>query len=258
MNALHVDHEIRKLRESSGMSQKELAGLVGVSRPSLVHIEGGKRKVSAEELIRFAEIFGLTLDQLVNSSLRPEVVVEEETVVMKPASGLRISIPKENYKKFKEVLLYLLVGIGARPHVGQTVIYKLLYFIDFDYYEKFEDQLIGATYIKNHYGPTPTHFKRLVEELEREGALECVASDYFKFPQVKYLPLRDADMSLFSAQELQHIDFEIGRLGSKNARQLSEFSHGDTPWLSAGSNEEINYEMVFYRTPEYSIREYID
>lgn len=258
MNALHIGGEIRKLREAGGMSQEELAGLVGVSRPSLVHIEGGKRKVSAEELIRFADIFGLTLDQLVNSSLRPEVVVEEEGTVKKPSQGLRISIPQEKYDKFKEVLLYLLVRIGARPHVGQTVLYKLLYFVDFDYYEKYEEQLIGAVYIKNHYGPTPTHFKKLVEELEQEGALECVSSDYFKYPQVKYLPLREPDMSLLSALELQHIDFEIRRLGSKNASQLSEFSHGDTPWLSAGSNEEINYEMVFYRTPEYSVREYAD
>ena len=34
-----------------------------------------------------------------------------------------------------------------------TVLYKLLYFIDFDYYEKFEEQLVGATYIKNHLDP---------------------------------------------------------------------------------------------------------
>ncbi len=258
MNTLNVGSEIRKLRETCGMSQEELAGLIGVSRSSLVHIEGGKRKVSAEELIRFAEIFGLTLDQLVNSSLRPEIVVEEESAASKLSSGLRISIPRENYDKFKEVLLYLLVRIGARPHVGQTVLYKLLYFIDFDYYEKYEEQLIGAVYIKNHYGPTPTHFKRLVEDMEDEGALESIASDYFKYPQVKYLPLREPDMSLFSALELQHIDFEIRRFGSKNASQLSEFSHGDVPWLSAGSNEEINYEMVFYRTPGYSVREYSD
>ena len=258
MSTCNVGAEIRKLRESAELSQAELAGLVGVSRPSLVNIESDKRKVSAEELIRFAEVFGLTMDQIVDPSLRPEAVVEKESSVGKASSGLRISIPQQNYHKFKEVLLYLLTSIGARPHVGQTVLYKLLYFIDFDYYEKYEEQLIGAVYIKNHYGPTPIHFKKLVEEMEEEGVLECVTSDYFKYPQVKYLPLREPDMSHFSALELQHIDFEIGRLGSMNASQLSEFSHGDIPWLSAASNEKINFEMVFYRTAEYSVREYAD
>jgi len=31
-----------------------------------------------------------------------------------------------------------------------TVLYKILYFIDFDYYEKYEEQLMGALYIKNN------------------------------------------------------------------------------------------------------------
>ena len=258
MNVLHVGHEIRKLRELAGMSQEELAGIVEISRPSLVNIEGNKRKVSADELISFARIFGLTLDQLVNPSLRPEIAVEGGSSEKKTSRGERISIPQENYDKFKEVLLYILSCIGARPNVGQTALYKILYFIDFDYYERYEEQLIGAVYIKNHYGPTPTHFARLVTELEEEGALESITSKYYKYPQTKYLPLREPDMSLLSARELQHIDSEIGRFSSKNASQLSEFSHGDMPWLSANSGEEINYEMVFYRTPEYSVRKYAD
>jgi len=113
-------------------------------------------------------------------------------------------------------------------------------------------------YTRNPYGPTPVHFKRLVEEMEEDGALESVNSRYFKYPQTKYLPCRKPNMSLLSARELLHIDYELNRLGSMNASSLSEFSHGDTPWLSAGEGEEINYEMVFYRTPEYSVREYLE
>ena len=60
-----------------------------------------------------------------------------------------------------------------------TVLYKLLYFIDFDYYEKFEEQLVGATYIKNHFGPTPVEFKKIVESMESKGELETVKSKYF-------------------------------------------------------------------------------
>jgi len=66
---------------------------------------------------------------------------------------MRIIISQANVKKFKEVFLYILEKVGARPNIGETALYKLLYFIDFDYYEKFEEQLIGAKYIKNHFGP---------------------------------------------------------------------------------------------------------
>ena len=258
MNALHVGAEIRKLREVSGMSQEELAGLAGLSRPSIVNIESGKRKISAQELIQFAEIFGLTLDQLVNPSLRPEIGIEESTKAESQKETMRISIPRENYDKFREVLLYILAEIGARPNVGQTVLYKLLYFIDFDFYERYEEQLIGAVYIKNHYGPTPTHFKKLVEEMEAEGSLETVTSKYFKYKKTKYLPRRTPDLSFLSARELQMIDEVINRLGHMTASQLSDYSHGDTPWLGAEEGRELSYEMVFYRTPEYSVRSYPD
>jgi hypothetical protein len=69
----------------------------------------------------------------------------------KEKQEIRIDVPQKNLKKFKEVLLYILEKVGGKPNVGMTVLYKLLYFIDFDYYEKFEEQLIGATYIKNHF-----------------------------------------------------------------------------------------------------------
>lgn len=258
MSTLHVGTEIRNLRETSGMSQEELAGLVGLSRPSIVNIESGKRKISVQELVKFAEVFDLTLDQLVNPSLRPEIGVEESTAAESSKAQMRISIPRENYDKFKEVLLYILGEIGARPNVGQTVLYKLLYFIDFDFYERYEEQLIGAVYIKNRYGPTPTHFKKLVEEMEDDGSLESVSSKYFKYKQTKYLPRRMPDLSLLSARELQMIDEVINRLGHMTATQLSDYSHGDTPWLGAEEGGEISYEMVFYRTPEYSVRSYPD
>lgn len=256
MNPLHVGAEIRKLREDADMSQEDLAGVIGVSRPAMVNIESGKRKISADELILFARVFGLTLDQLVNPSLRPEIAVDKCSADEEAERAIRISIPQKNFSKFKEVLLYILTEIGARPNVGQTVLYKLLYFIDFNFYEKYEEQFMGAVYIKNHHGPTPVHFKKVVEEMEEAGDLESVSSKYFDYRQTKYLPRRLPDLALMSANELQMIDEVISSLGNRSASQLSDYSHGDTPWMSASDGELLKYEMVFYRTPEYSVREY--
>ena len=61
---------------------------------------------------------------------------------------MRISEPQLNVQKFRQVLLYILNKIGEKPNVDETVICNLLYFIDFDYYEKYEEHLIGATYEK--------------------------------------------------------------------------------------------------------------
>ena len=54
--------------------------------------------------------------------------------------------PTFNPKKFKEVILYILNKTGG---LDEEVLKTLLYFIDFDHYERYEEHLMGATYIKD-------------------------------------------------------------------------------------------------------------
>ena len=169
---------------------------------------------------------------------------------------MRISVPQKNLKKFKEVLLYILYRVGAKPNIGETVIYKLLFYIDFDYYERYEEQLIGATYIKNHFGPTPKEFVKIVEKMENDGELIRVKDKYFSHPQTKYLPLREPNLSVVNGREVELIDEVLNKLSDMNATQISEYSHHDVPWLTTDEGKIIPYESVFYRTPPYSVRNY--
>ena len=155
-------------------------------------------------------------------------------------------------------MLYILNKVGAKPNVGQTVIYKLLYFIDFDYYEIFEEQLMGLKYIKNTYGPTPIDFAKLIQEMEKDGELEEVKTKYFNKDQTKYLPIKEPNLSLLSGQEIKHIDDELARLSDMTAKELSEYSHKDIPWIGANMGEIMDYEAVFYRNDDTSRREYVE
>jgi uncharacterized phage-associated protein len=171
---------------------------------------------------------------------------------------MRISVPQKNLQKFKEVLLYILNKVGSKPNIGETVIYKLLYFMDFDFYEKYEEQLIGATYMKNQYGPTPIEFAKIVEQMIKKGEIEKVKSDYFNYPQTKYLPRNKPDLMRLKATEIGVIDDVLNRLSEMNASQISAYSHEDVPWITTGDGEVIEYESVFYRTPPYSVRAYAE
>ena len=170
----------------------------------------------------------------------------------------RISVPQEKVDKFKKVLLYVLSKVGGKPNIGQTVLYKLLYFIDFDYYEKFEEQLIGARYMKNTHGPTPVAFAKIISELEEQGKVEAIQSKFYKYDQTKYLvnPNNPINLSGLSGQEIAHIDWELNRLSDLTATQISALSHKDTPWLDAKERGQLDYEHVFYRPEETSVREY--
>ena len=250
-----ISEKIKKLRTKAGISQQRLAELLGVSRPAISQIENGERKVSVDELDRLAEIFNISVNSLLNKEKEPEVILKGKTVEKKLQPNIRISVPQKNLEKFKEVLLYILNKVGSKPNIGETVIYKLLYFIDFDFYEKYEEQLIGATYIKNYYGPTPVEFRKIVGQMT-DKEIDRVKSSYFNFPQTKYLPLRKPGLTKLRASEIEVVDSVLNKLSDMNAIQISEYSHHDVPWLTTEDGEIIEYESVFYRTPPYSVREY--
>jgi transcriptional regulator with XRE-family HTH domain len=231
-------------------SQEDLAARIGIPRPSLSGIESGKREVNSSELIKFAEIFDVSVDEL----LTPEKIIEEIREVK--AEYQPSPAPSFNKNKFKQVLLYILERCGAKPNVGETVLYKLLYFIDFNYYEIFEEPLMGESYRRIKYGPAPSHFNMVVDEMIKDGEIKKVATDYFGRRQKKYLPLIFADLSIISAREKQVIDIVLDGLSSKDAATLTNYSHEDMPWKMTQEKEIIDYESVFYRTPAYSVRSY--
>ena len=252
---------IKQLRESQGFSQEYLAEKLNISRPTYSQTEKGERDLTVSEAVKLAEIFNLSLDSFLSDD--HEALAD---VVLKSKKGsrsaqekkmdTRIILSEANVEKFKEVLLYVLNRVGAKPNIGETALYKLLYFIDFDFYEKFECQLTGAKYIKNHFGPTPVEFEKIVKDMEKKGEIERVKSSFFKYEQKKYLPRRGPELKSLTAQELAHIDWEIDRLGDMTASQLSALSHIDTPWKVAKERDTLEYEHVFYRPEETSVREY--
>ncbi|MDO9578741.1 MAG: DUF4065 domain-containing protein [Candidatus Cloacimonadales bacterium] len=245
---------IKNLREEIGFSQEQLAGELGVRREVISNIENGKRKATVEELSKISKILNTSVDLLIDASKDISVIISKDQKPEQPKTEIRIDVPQKNLIKFKEVLLYVLNKIGSKPNIGETVLYKILYFIDFDYYEKYEEQLIGATYQKNNYGPTPKEFIKIVQEMDGKD-LRKIKDEYFKYPQTKYLPLREPDLAVFSAKETRLIDQVIAKLADMNASQISEYSHGDVPWLTAEDGKIIEYESVFYRTAPYSVRD---
>lgn len=245
---------VQQLRKANSINQETLAKALGIARPAVTLLEKGKRKATASELVCLAKFFNLNVEELLDEGKTPKILIQRERMPKKPVEEIRISVPQKNLNKLKQALLYILNKVGSKPNIGETVIYKLLYFIDFNFYEKYEEQLIGATYIKNKYGPTPVEFKKVVDDMVSKGEIELVKSNYFQYPQRKYLPLKSFDLRQFKAHEIEVINDVLNRLSDKTASELSDYSHRDVPWITAEEGKPIDYEAVFYRTSEYSVR----
>ncbi len=253
---------LKILRKKHDLSQKDVAKHLSIARTTYIAIENNERQLNVDELQKLSELYNLSIQELIEGTEKKDVPtkvkIHKNLEKKQSSSNIRIVLDQTDIGKFKEVFLYVLEKVGGKPNVGETVLYKLLYFIDFDYYEKYEEQLTGATYIKNHHGPTPVDFKVVVDQMIKTDELEQINSKFFNYPQRKYLSHRKPNLSVLSAKELAHIDNVLARLSDKTAKELSDYSHGDVPWKIHKQGEQINYESVFYRDEQYSVRNYND
>lgn len=253
-----IGQRISELRKMRGLSQEDLAKSIEISRPSLTQIELGNRNVDILELQKLSLILEFSLDDFMsaNFSTHQEIDGKDEKKAKKMEE--RISVPTLQVNKFKNVLLYILERCAGKPNVGETVLYKLLYFSDFNYYELYEEHLTGAKYRKLPFGPVPQKLDTIIGQMIDNGQLQKIKTAYHGYPQIRFLPLEKADLTELKASEKDTIDRVIEQMSDWSAAAISNYSHKDMPWLASKEGEEINYELAFYRDAPFSVRNYGD
>ena len=247
---------ITDLRKLKGLSQDELAKQVNISRSSLAQIELGNRNIDVFELRSLAMALGFSLDDFMSETFLTEKVSSEITHTEEKKTEVRISVPQLQVNKFKTILLYILERCSGKPNVGETVLNKLLYFSDFNYYEIYEEHLTGATYRKLPYGPVPQHLDTIINQMIDNGDIQRLKTEYHGYPQTRYIPLVKADLQQLKASEKEVIDNVIAQISDWSAAAVSDYSHKDLPWLASKDGEDINYELAFYREQPFSVRNY--
>ncbi|MBK6834676.1 MAG: DUF4065 domain-containing protein [Bacteroidetes bacterium] len=228
-----IGQRITELRKMKGLSQEELAKSVKISRPSLAQIELGNRGVDILELQKLSLVLEFSLDDFMSKDFKAGGFesLSHQGGEGKKAKKIeeRISVPTLQVNKFKNVLLYILEHCAGKPNVGETVLYKLLYFSDFNYYELYEEHLTGAKYKKLPYGPVPQKLDTIINQMIDKGQLQRVKTEYHGYPQTRYLPLEKADLTKLMASEKEVIDKVIEQMSDWTASMISEYSHNDLP-----------------------------
>lgn len=252
---------LARLRADSNLSQQQIAEKLKMARATFANLEVGKKSPTLEQLNAISKLFEVPTSRLIEGlfSTNGSVEVQPAQFASDDIDIVPRAAIKERVDTLREVLLYVLDKVGAKPNVGETVLYKLLYFIDFDYYEKTGKSITGLRYMKNHHGPTPTQtFVSVVRGMEKNGDLEIVSTKYFNHIHKKYLPVIKPELKYVNGEELRHIDEVLARLSDKTATELSGLSHRDMPWLATAEGSTISYQLAKYRTADTSVKEIED
>ncbi len=95
-----VNRKVKEARISTGMTQKEVAEALGVRRPAIAEIEAGKRKISSEELVTLADLFGYDISYFVTS----QRTGESEQVILTRRYGESLHLSdKVAISKFRRI-----------------------------------------------------------------------------------------------------------------------------------------------------------
>ncbi|WP_407377687.1 type II toxin-antitoxin system antitoxin SocA domain-containing protein [Methanobrevibacter sp.] len=149
-------------------------------------------------------------------------------------------------EKYVNLIMYILFKCLNKPNLGKTVLCTIMYFIDFNYYEKYGEFLTKETYIKSRKGIKPKHFRKITQNLIDRKQLFLRREPYYTRTIHRYYPTR-LPTPQFTPQELNIINSSIQNLSDSNATAITRFAWHDRPLINTELGGEINYDDVFLR-----------
>lgn len=158
--------------------------------------------------------------------------------------------------KFRELVLYVAHRCADDPNFGDTRLNKVLFFSDAFALQHLGQPITGARYQKLKYGPAPRALLPVRREMEAQGDVRIEKRG--DPARTVTVPLRGADMSLFSEAELELVDEVVNVFANRTATLVSHLSHLNSPgWNLVEMNEDIPLEsqLISNKAPPPAVLE---
>jgi len=259
-NMLSPD-EIKELRKKYGLTQEELANLLGFGVATLSRYENGALQSEAQDimlrlvrddpqnLLRLIEEHPYTIDDEKRDRLISELKEEEK----EKFSTSRIFIKwfghsPDIFSGFKELNLQKLFSaillFCSDDRVFTTKLNKLLFYSDFSHFKNHGFGITGLKYIAIAHGPAPEQWDFYFGELVREGMLGVEEVTFKDGSGYRYWSIAEPDLSIFPKEELATL-FRIKEyFKDYTATQIKERSHEESAYTDNADKEEISYEYA--------------
>lgn len=158
-----------------------------------------------------------------------------------------------NRKKYQNAILYLCSKLKGEIR-GKKKLAKLLYFVDFDLYEKNQKVITGEKYFAYPMGPFPETLEKITGEMVENKMLNVRQDEGVNGynPTEVYKCLVDPDLSIFDEEEKKMLDRIVLKYGNLTGKQLEELSHAEAPYIGTELKKEIPYELAFYRGTDFN------
>lgn len=147
-------------------------------------------------------------------------------------------------KKLKHLALYIARRCEDDPRFGSIKLNKILFYSDFINYLNHGRSITGAAYKRLEYGPCPSGFHKMQEKMDEKDELKIQKRLYHGKTQKRPIALIEPDISLFTGEEIDTVNYVIQELWGKNGTQVSDMSHEFLGWQLAETYESIPYSIA--------------
>jgi uncharacterized phage-associated protein len=154
-----------------------------------------------------------------------------------------------NEQKMQQVILFFLERIN-NVHLGRVKLMKLLYYVDFDHFEKYGRSITEARYRKLPHGPVPDKVDKVIEKMEKNQLVKAVDVQHTNFARSRLIPVNGQfDPSFFTGDEFAILEAVACRWVDSTAAEIEAATHAEAPWASTQETKAIDYELAHYRSP---------
>lgn len=179
MNYLsNFSNNLKYLREANNLKQEDIAKEIGLSRASISSYELGKAEPTLQSLISLAEFFSLSIDDLISSKLRSEIVKDPKLETL-----------KDKFSKNKFSTNDLLESLYKKKDYLINEKSKLEMYLNIDLPEQIQtlDDIITAIEKTNCKKSTTSKFN---EECSDELTIDVIDLDTYK-EEIEYSKIPD-------------------------------------------------------------------
>lgn len=217
---------VKTLRTKRGFSQSDIASKLGISRPSYIAIEQGKRELTFSEAEKLSDVLGVSLREMENGVA-------------------------SNYEKYKQMILAYLRNTGSKDgRIPKTKLAKLVYLADFGWFYSHLESMSGMQYRKIQYGPVPDVYFRAVDELFEDGKIEITPTQEGAMLIAQTRTGGKVALSELNEEEEEFIKTVAAKWKGKNTKEIVAFTHNQLPYAVCSDNEIIPYELITQENPE--------
>lgn len=154
-----------------------------------------------------------------------------------------VQIP-DRERRFQELIIYISDKCSNQETFGATLLNKILWASDFLSYQNRGKPITGEKYFRLERGPAPVRLVAIRNTMIKNGDIVMRTNNYRGKQQNRIIPTRNADLSIFSGDEIALVDQVIDGLCKLNGAQVSEWSH-QRAWKTRHDKDFMPYESVF-------------